>query len=81
MPPLREGTKDGTADDGRISWTAHIAPYKPAGVSPELEAASQTLTIALWRIVVDVAFNGPDGAPRTFSLATTRLGAKEGAPQ
>ncbi len=81
VPPLREGTKDGTADDGRIAWTAHITPYKAPDVAPELEAASQSLPIRLWRIVVDVTWNGGDGAPRTFTLATTRLGAKEGAPQ
>ncbi len=78
LPPLREGTKDGAADDGRVTWVAHIAQYKPPGVSPDLEAASDALPLRLWRIVVDVTFSGPNGAPRTFTLATTRA-RSEGA--
>ncbi len=77
LAPLREGTKDGTADDGRITWLARITPYAAPGVPPELEAASENLPTRLWRIVVDVTFTGPNGAPRTITLATTRLGAKE----
>ena len=77
LPPLREGTKDGAADDGRVTWVAHVTPYKPPDVSPDLEAASDALPLRLWRIVVDVTFSGPNGVPRTFTLATTRLGAKE----
>ena len=76
-PPLREGAKDGSADDGRIAWTARVTPYAAPGVSPELEAASQSLPIRLWRIVVDVTFKGANGAPRTITLATTRIGAKQ----
>jgi general secretion pathway protein I len=76
-PPLREGTQQGAADDGRISWTARITPYKAPDVPPELEAASEALPLRLWRIVVDVTFSGANGASRTFTLATTRLGAKE----
>jgi len=77
LAPLREGTKDGTADDGRISWVARITPFVPAGIPPELDAASQNLPMRLWRIDVDVTFSAPNGAPRTITLATTRLGAKE----
>ena len=29
--PLREATQQGTADDGRIEWTTHVAPYTPPG--------------------------------------------------
>src|SRR5512132_1263293 len=76
-PPLREGAKDGTADDGRIKWVAQITPYVAPNVPPELEAASQGLPIRLWRIVVDVTFNGANGAARTITLATMRLGARE----
>ena len=77
MPPLRESTKDGTADDGRITWLAHVSRYQPPGVSPELETASDALPIGLWRIVVDVTFTGSNGAPRTVTIATTRVGAKD----
>jgi len=77
MPPLREGTKDGTADDGRITWLARISPYAAPGVPPELEAASEGLPIRLWRVAVDVTFTGSNGASRTITLATTRIGARE----
>jgi hypothetical protein len=77
MPPLAESTRDGSADDGRIKWLAHIERYRPDGVPPELEAASENLPLALWRIVVDVTFTGANGAERTITLATTRVGAKE----
>jgi len=77
LPPLREGTKDGTADDGRITWLAHVTPYVAQDVPPELETASENLPMKLWRIAVDVTFTGANGAPRTITLATTRLGAKD----
>jgi general secretion pathway protein I len=75
--PLREGTTQGTADDGRIEWTARVAPYAAPGVSPDLERASETLPLRLFRISVDVAFAAPSGGRRTFTLATTRLGARD----
>jgi general secretion pathway protein I len=77
LPPLREGTKDGTALDGRITWLARIEPYTPPDVPPELQAASEALPVRLWRIAVDVTFPGANGAPRTITVATTRVGAKE----
>jgi general secretion pathway protein I len=75
--PLREGTTQGTADDGRIEWTAQVAPYAAPGVSPDLERASETLPLRLLRISVDVAFAAPSGGRRTFTLATTRLGVRD----
>jgi general secretion pathway protein I len=75
--PLREGGRDGSIDDGRIRWSARVEPYAPPGVAPELEAASEPLPLRLWRIVVDVTFDGANGAPRTISLATVRIGAKQ----
>ena len=75
--PLREATTQGTADDGRIQWTAQVAPYSPPGVSPDTERASDSLPLRLFRVSVDVAFAAPSGGQRTFTLATTRLGAKD----
>jgi hypothetical protein len=80
MPPLHEGTTEGSADDGRLRWTARVSPYKPDGVPPELEAASEALPLRLWRITVDVTFEAVNGKPRTIALATTRIGAKEKQP-
>ena len=41
VKPLKETTSEGTADDGRIRWTARVAAYAPPGVPPELEQAAQ----------------------------------------
>ncbi len=75
--PLREGTAQGTADDGRIEWTAQVAPYSPPGVNPDTERGSDTIALRLFRVSVDVAFPAPSGGKRTLTLATTRLGAKD----
>jgi general secretion pathway protein I len=75
--PLREGTREGTADDGRIQWTAKVAAYAPPGVPPEIEQAAQTIATRLYRVSVDVAFPAPAGGTRTLALATTRIGARE----
>ncbi len=75
--PLREVTRNGTADDGRYAWTASVAPWTPPGVEPEVESASEALPIRLYRVTVDVTFPSPAGGQRTYALATTRLGGRE----
>jgi len=75
--PLRETAQAGTADDGRIAWTTRVTPYTAPQVNPDLERASESMPTRLWRILAEVTFAGPNGLPRTFSLATVRLGAKE----
>ncbi len=77
VQPLREATTQGTADDGRVEWTAQVAPYAAPGVSQDQERGSEALPLRLFRVSVDVAFPGPSGGRRTFTLATTRLGAKD----
>ena len=75
--PLREGTTQGTFDDGRIEWTAQVVPYMPPGVNPDTERGSESMALRLFKVSVDVSFDAPSGGRRTLSLATTRLGAKE----
>jgi general secretion pathway protein I len=75
--PLREATRQGTAEDGRIEWTTHIAPYVAPGVNPDLERASESMATRLYRVSVDATFPSPAGGRRTLALATTRIGAKE----
>ena len=77
LKPLREGTREGTADDGRIRWSARIAPYTPPDVPADVELAAQTIATRLYRVSVDVEFPAPTGGTRTLALATTRIGAKE----
>ena len=76
-PPLREGSKSGTADDGRISWTASISPYVPPQANPEVETGSQIMAIRLWQIAAEVTFPGANGKPRTLKLATVRMGPRD----
>jgi general secretion pathway protein I len=75
--PLVDATNGGSADEGRISWTTHVAPYSPPGVSPDLERVAETMPTRLFRITADVTFAAPSGGTRTFALATTRVGARE----
>lgn len=75
--PLREATRAGDADDGRIKWQTRIAPYEPPGVDPELARISETMATRLWRVEVDVTFPGLAGGERHFSLATVRMGEKD----
>jgi general secretion pathway protein I len=76
--PLREGTKSGNADDGRIEWTTSVAPYTPSQSNADVERGPElTMPTRLWRVAADVTFAGPDGKRRTLSLATVRIGGKE----
>jgi len=75
--PLREATDNGSADEGRIEWTTRVVPYSPQGVSPDLERAAETMPTRLYRVSAEVTFPSPSGGKRTFSLATTRLGARD----
>lgn len=75
--PLRETTREGSADDGRIQWTAKVVPYTPPGVPPDIEQAAQSIATRLYRVSVDVAFPAPSGGTRTLALATTRIGSRE----
>ena len=75
--PLRETTESGSADDGRIAWTTHVAPYSAPGVSPDLERVAETMPTRLYRISAEVTFPAPSGGQRTYALATTRIGARD----
>ena len=56
--PLREGTQQGTSDDGKYAWTARIEPYRPPGSTPDLDAATDLMPVRLWRIAVTVQLAG-----------------------
>jgi general secretion pathway protein I len=75
--PLREGTQSGTAEDGRIGWTAEVAPYAPPQSNADLERTAEAMPLRLLKIAVETAFTGADGKPRKLALATVRLARKE----
>ncbi len=78
--PLREGTKSGTTEDGRIDWTASVKAYQPPA-SPNANAAdtagSVPMTLKLWQIEAEVRFAGPNGKERSLKLTTLRLGPQQ----
>ena len=76
--PLVEATNTGSAEDGRITWTTRVTPYTPPDVSPDAERLAQAMPNRLWRITAEVTFAAPSGGTRSFALATTRIGPKEG---
>jgi general secretion pathway protein I len=74
--PLREAFEHGSDAAGRIQWESRVTPFEPADVDPDLERASENLAMRLFRIVVEVKFEGSDGRTRTLSLATMRMGPR-----
>jgi general secretion pathway protein I len=75
--PLREVAQSGSADDGRIEWTTQVTAYRAPQVNPDTEQGSEGLATRLYRIVAEVRFVAPNGKPRTVSLATVRVGARD----
>jgi len=75
--PLREGGAQGSADDGRMRWTARVAPYRAPNVNPDLEQQSETMQTRLYQVAVEVAFPGAAGGERKFALATLRVAPKD----
>ena len=74
---LRQETRSGDADDGRVQWSVQIAPYDPPNTNPDMQRASENLQVRLYRVVTKVTFAAPNGGQRSVALATIRLGAKE----
>ena len=76
--PLREGTQQGTSEDGRFTWTSRVEPYKPADTKPDLNMAPDTSMLRLWHLAVEVHWPGATfGNDRTISLATVRAATRD----
>jgi general secretion pathway protein I len=78
--PLREGTQQGTSDDGKYAWTTQIAPYRVPASTPELDAATDLMPVRLWRIAVTVRWPGVAGNDRSMVLVTERLAPRDLTP-
>jgi general secretion pathway protein I len=74
--PLREVEDRGSEDDGRIRWATTVTPFTAPDVDPELERGSEALAMRMYRITVEVTFDGDNGKERRLSLATIRLGPR-----
>ena len=77
--PLRENEVRGVDDAARLRWETHVAPYVVPDVDPELARASEALAMRLFRISVDVKFEGANGRERTLTLGTLKMGPKDPA--
>ena len=74
--PLRTLDEAGVDESGKVRWTTKVEPYTVPDIDQELERASDALSMRLYRVKVDVTFDGADGRSRALSLATIRLGPK-----
>ena len=74
--PLRATSDAGSDADGHLRWRTSVLPYVPSDANPDLERASETMTTRLYRIDVDVSFQGGDGRERTVSLSTLKIGER-----
>jgi general secretion pathway protein I len=74
--PLKEATERGNDGNGHMQWETRVTPYVVPDLDPDLERASESLAMRLYRITVDVSYTGGDGRERKFSLATVRMGQK-----
>ena len=74
--PLRATSDAGSDADGHLRWRTRVLPYVPSDANPDLERASETMTTRLYRIDVDVSFQGGDGRERTVSLSTLKIGER-----
>ena len=74
--PLRTLDEAGVDESGKVRWTSKVELYTVPDIDQELERASDLLSMRLYRVKVDVSFDGADGRSRALSLATMRLGPK-----
>jgi general secretion pathway protein I len=74
--PLCVQDERGVDESGKVRWTSRVVTYTVPDIDQELDRASEQLAMRLYRISVDVAFDGADGRERSLSLATMRLGPR-----
>jgi hypothetical protein len=77
--PLREAADRGTDETGRVRWETRVTLYVTPNIDPDLERASENLGSRLYKISVDVQFDGANGHQRTLSLATVKMGPRNPA--
>lgn len=75
--PLREGSDQGTSEDGRYAWTTTVEPYVPPGSTDDQIRLGQMASVRPWRIVVTVSWPGTLGSQRSLALSTVRLATKQ----
>ena len=74
--PLREGSEQGTENDGRIRWQTRVAAYATPDTSPDLERAADTMPTKLFSVTVEVHFPSDNGGDRSVALSTVKIAAR-----
>lgn len=75
--PLREGTDQGTSDDGRYAWSTKVEPYQPPGMTDDQQRTAQQLPVRLWHLTVTVTWPTEVGGVRSLALSTVRMAMKQ----
>jgi general secretion pathway protein I len=74
--PLRDGTEQGTSEDGRYAWSTKIEAYQPPGMTADQERLAQVLPVQLWHLTVTVTWPTDLGGQRSLALSTVRMAMK-----
>lgn len=74
---LREGSDQGTSEDGRYAWSIKVAPYQPPDMTADDERMVQLLPVRLWHLTVTVAWPTDVGGERSLALSTVRMAIKQ----
>lgn len=75
--PLREGSDQGTSDDGRYAWSTKVEPYRPPGMTADQERLAQVLPTQLWHVTVTVTWATDLRGERSIALSTVRMAMKQ----
>ncbi len=70
--PLREGSFQGTSEDGTYTWSATIAPFSPPGTTPDMDGTAAAMAVRLWRLAVTVRWPGATPGSERTHLARQR---------
>ena len=71
--PLAEGQSQGESEDRRYRWTVSVTPTEVGEGAPNQPISS---AYVLYRVEARVEWSGGDQRPRTYSVATLRLGPR-----
>lgn len=75
--PLRDGSDQGSSEDGKYTWATKIVPYVAPDATADQQRLGEMAPVRLWRVSVTVSWPGTLGAERKLSLATVRLATKQ----
>jgi hypothetical protein len=75
--PLREGSDQGTSEDGKYAWATRIEPYVASDSTPDQQRLGEMAPVRAYRVSVTVSWPGTLGNQRSLTLSTVRLGTRQ----